>query len=210
MSCLRGLSTDIVGLSETNACWSHPHLRSDFHSATRRFYKQSKVSFGSPTRQIDPCSQSDTFQAGGNLTLITGFMTSRVTGQTSIEDSTGLGRWCGVTLEGKDGCLLTIITAYRVCHGSPSTAPLGSSFLREYEFLRSTKSSSVNPRRRFLSDLQSAIHDLQALDHSIILMLDANSTMDSDAHFSDFISACGLNDAHSQDPAPSTYIGSAT
>ena len=209
ISCIKGLSTDIAGLSETNACWSHSHLRSDFRAATRRFYKQSKAVFGSPTRSIDPCSPSETFQAGGNLTLITGCMASRATGQ-GIEDETGLGRWSGVTLEGQDGHLLTIITAYRVCSGSPSTAPLGSSFLREYEFLRRTKSASLNPRRRFLVDLKTLILDLQDLGHAIILMLDANSTMDSDTHFADFVFACGLQDAHSQDPAPSTYIGSAT
>ena len=209
MSCLQGLSTDIAGFSETNACWSHAHLRADFHSAVRRSYKQSKVVFGSPTKDIDPCTSSESFQAGGNLTLITGRMTSRSTGQ-NIEDSTGLGRWSGVTLEGTGGCRLSIITAYRVCNGSPSSAPLGSSFLREYEYLRTTKSVSLNPRRRILSDLRSAIHDLQESGHAIILMLDANSTLDSDRHFSDFISSCGLHDAHSNDPAPSTYIGSAT
>ena len=153
MSCLQGLSTDIAGFSETNACWSHPHLRADFQSAVRRSYKQSTVAFGSPTKDIDPCNSSESFQAGGNLTLITGRMTARSTGQ-NIVDSTGLGRWSGVTIEGTGGCRLSIKTAYRVCNGSPSTAPLGSSFLREYEFLRSIKANSLNPRRQLLSDLQ--------------------------------------------------------
>ena len=39
-------------------------------------------------------------------------------------------------------------------------------------------------------------------------MLDANSTID-DKVISDFSSTCGLNDLHSLDPAPSTYIGAA-
>jgi hypothetical protein len=39
-------------------------------------------------------------------------------------------------------------------------------------------------------------------------MLDANSTLD-DVSFQDFLSLCGLNDLHSNDPAPSTFIGAA-
>ena len=142
-----------TGTSRTRFCWAHPHLRSDFHYAVRRFYKQSKVVFGSPTMAIDPCASSESFQAGGNLTIITGNMASRSTGQ-NIDDLTGLGRWSGVTLEGPDGCLVSIITAYRVCSGSPLTAPLGSSFLREYEYFKGLKSTSLNPRRLFLSDLE--------------------------------------------------------
>ena len=33
--CLQGLSVDIMGLSETNTCWSHHHLSSDFRLATK-------------------------------------------------------------------------------------------------------------------------------------------------------------------------------
>ena len=38
-------------------------------------------------------------------------------------------------------------------------------------------------------------------------MLDANSTLESDRSFSDFVFSCGLHDLHSSDPAPSTFIG---
>ena len=94
-----------------------------------------------------------------------------------------------------------------VSNGSPSSAPLGSSFLQEYEHLRTLKHSRPNPRRHFLTDLQSMVLQLQDSGHAIVVMLDANSTISSDTHFSDFIESCGLNDLHSQDPAPSTYIG---
>jgi hypothetical protein len=57
-------------------------------------------------------------------------------------------------------------------------------------------------------DLQQTILSLQEMGHCIILMLDANSTI-NDRALSDFSSTCGLNDLHSLDPAPSTYIGAA-
>ena len=207
MSCLQAYDVDIVGLSETNTCWSHPHLTADFQAAIRSFHKQSKVCFGSPSTSVDPCPTKEHHQAGGNVTLVTGPMTSRIHG-SAIQDSSGLGRWCGYTLLGKHDQKLTVITAYRVCHGSPSSVPLGSSFLREYEYLRSQKHAKPNPRRQFLLDLQTLVLQLQGLGHAIVVMLDANATLTSDNHFLEFIDTCGLHDLHSADPAPSTYIGS--
>jgi hypothetical protein len=112
-----------------------------------------------------------------------------------------------MTLDGTNGKKVTIITAYRVCSGSPQSAPIGSSFLREYEFFRENHYTSLNPRRLFFTDLQTTIIDLQKTGHCVVLMLDANSTLD-DGNFQLFIAACGLHDLHSTDPAPSTYIGS--
>jgi hypothetical protein len=133
---------------------------------------------------------------------------NRSTAGPDIKDDTGLGRWSGVSLEGPESKKLSIITAYRVCcSGSPQTSPIGSSFLREYEFFRERRYTSPNPRRLFLKDLQNAILALQDAGHSIIIMLDANSTMD-DPFLMDFLAKCGLHDLHSRDPAPSTYIGS--
>ena len=207
LQCTQGLSVDVLGLSETNTCWSHHHLSSDFRSATQKFHRQSKIAFGTVSPAVDQCLQSESFQSGGNVTAVLGSISSRVSG-SNICDHTGLGRWSGVTLEGPDAKKLSIITAYRVCKGSPQRAPLGSSFLREYEYFREQKFQSVNPRRQFFVDLQQTILALQEMGHCIILMLDANSTID-DRAILDFTSTCGLNDLHSLDPAPSTYIGAA-
>jgi hypothetical protein len=203
--CIQGLDVDLFGLSETNTCWSHHHLSSDFRTSLRRYFRQSKTVFGFVSPNIDKCSQKETFQSGGNLTCLIGSAVARV-GGSDILDATGLGRWSGITLEGSDGKKISIITAYRVCSGSPQTAPIGSSFLREYEFFRENKYNSLNPRRLFLVDLQKVILALQESGHSTILMLDANSTLD-DAHFQVFLATCGFHDLHSGDPAPSTYIG---
>jgi hypothetical protein len=207
LDCIQALQVDVAGLSETNTCWQHPHLRDDFTSIARSQYRQSKVVFGSPSQAVDPIPSNETFQAGGNLLLLQGGLVSRVSG-SDIQDSSGLGRWCGVTLSGKSSQRLTIITAYRVCSGSIRTASLGSAFAREHQFFASTQ-TTVNPRRLFLRDLTTTIQALQEEGHYIVLMLDANSTESADPQFRDFISACDLSDLHSNDPAPSTYVGSA-
>ena len=206
LQCIRGLDVDIFGLAETNTCWTHHHLTSDFRSCLHRNSRQSKTVFGKISTDIDKCLQTESFQSGGNVTCCLGSSVSRVSG-SDIIDATGLGRWTGVTIAGVDGLRLSIITAYRVCAGSPQTAPIGSSFLREYEYFRERKHTSLNPRRIFLVDLQHTIQLLQDKGHCILLMLDANSTLD-DIHFSDFLTKLGLQDLHQADPALSTYIGS--
>ena len=194
-------------MAETNTCWSHPHLCSQFHSSLRRYYRQSKVNFASPDSTIDPCPPTDTFQSGGSITLATGGLVSCVSGEVDLSDNSGLGRWSGISLRGRDQTILTIITAYRVCSGAARTAPLGSAFLREHEYCRMNTTTSSNPRHMILIDLSLLIRHLQDLGHMIIVMLDANATLDTDHRLASFLSECNLNDLHSAAPAPSTYIG---
>jgi hypothetical protein len=89
-----------------------------------------------------------------------------------------------------------------------TVCPNWSSFLQEYEYFRERQLTSLNPRRLFFADLQKTISSLQELGHCIVLMLDANSTME-DPQLLEFIAMCGLNDVHTNDPAPSTFIGAA-
>ena len=207
MSCLQSLQVDFAGLAETNTSWQHHHLRDDFRNATKRTYRQHKVVFGSPTIECDPIPANETFQSGGTITLVTGHLVSRVHG-ASIIDPSGLGRWTGVTLVGSASTKLSIITAYRVCSGSIRSAPLGSAFAREYEYFRESQSiQSPNPRRLFLRDLTTEVHRLQEQGHAVIVMLDANATISTDPHFSDFLDMCSYSDFHANAPAPSTFIG---
>ena len=206
MHCLQSLKVDVAGLSETNTCWTHPHLQNDLRSVVRKYYLQNKLIFGSPSVSCDPIPATETFQAGGNVSLVTGRLVSRVDG-ASLTDKTGLGRWSGCTLSGQHGQKLTILTAYRVCSGSIRTAPMGSAFYREHEYFTTSGQQSPNPRRRFLQDISEVIINLQSAGHAIILMLDANATASSDSHFTDFMESCSLTDFHESDPAPSTFIG---
>jgi hypothetical protein len=205
-NCLQSLQVDVAGLAETNTCWSHTHLREDFVSVARQYYRQNKVVFGSPSVTCDSIPSNESFQAGGTITLLHGPLVSRLFGP-AIQDPSGLGRWSGVTLAGCNKQFLTILTAYRVCSNSIRNASLGSAFAREYHHFVTDTSQTVNPRRLFLRDIKKQIHDLQQSGHAIVLMLDANATEKTDPAFSDFISECSLIDLHSSDPAPSTYIG---
>jgi hypothetical protein len=138
--------------------------------------------------------------------MVTGNLMSRVDGGP-LHHPTGLGHWHGVSFSGQQGQKFTIITTYRVCAGSVKTASMDSAFYREYEHFITPTQKTVNPRRLFLRDLQDAITQLQTARHAIVLMMDANATLSSDPHLSEFMESCMLSDLHEWDPAPSTFIG---
>lgn len=157
LSCLRAYHVDIAGLAETNTCWSHPHLQAAFRNSLRSIPGQSKVAFGYPNRDIDPCHEKETFQAGGNLTLVTGAAVSQIHG-LPINDPTGLGRWSGITFQGKLGTLITMITGYRTCSGSIRTSPLGSTFIREHTHFQKIGEKKSKLEKNFLSRSHQPYH----------------------------------------------------
>ena len=208
LSCLRAYQVDIAGLAETNTCWSHPHLQTAFRTSLRSFPGQAKVTFGYPTRNIDPCTEKESFQAGGNLTLVTGTAVSQIHRQP-IVDPTGLGRWSGLTFQGKLGTQLTLITGYRTCNGSVKTSPLGSTYIREHSYFKAKGETNPNPRTHFIQDLTHLILQKQESGHEILLMLDANGSLETDTTLQTLLTQCNLLDIHRHHPAHSTYIGSA-
>jgi hypothetical protein len=182
------------------------HLQNDFKQCVRKQFGNHRVSFGHPALTIDTPHAKESFQAGGSVTLATGGLVSYLHGP-SIVDSSGLGRWSGITFRGGKGQYLSILTAYRTCTGSFCTAPIGSTFHREYEYFRSTGIPGPRPRVLFQQDLKLQIKNLQSHGHSVIVMLDANATLESDKIFAQMLSECDLHDLHSGTPAPSTYMG---
>lgn len=163
MNALQSIHADVAGLAETNTAWQHPHLRDDFNNVVRRFHRQNKTAFGSPSIAVDPIPTSESYQAGGSITLVVGSLVSRVHG-ANLSDPTGLGRWSGITLSGSETQKLSVITAYRVCSGSIRSVPLGSSFAREYNHFHSSTKQSVNPRRFFFAIYNNKLFNFKIRD----------------------------------------------
>ena len=188
MSCLVAYQVNIFGIAETNTCWSHHHLMAEFKHHARKHFRQNCIAFGSPSRTVDPCTERETFQSGGSVTVASGRTSSCSEGDT-LSDPTGLGRWSGLTFEGKGDTKVSIITAYRSCSGSIASSPLGSTYAREYEFFKRKGIKSPNPRGQLLTDLDEFLVDLWDgnTDHSIILMMDANAVLEEDKKFQELI-----------------------
>ena len=124
-------------------------------------------------------------------------------------DDTGMGRWSGIHLRGRHNNTLSIITGYRSCGGSKLSAPLGSTFHREYEHIKTLKCTThPNPRLQFIKDIGNIISKLQEKGNMIILMLDANGVINQDGQLREMVERLQVYDLQISDPAPSTYIGS--
>ena len=206
LSSMLSFSIDVFGMAETNSGWQHQYVQDKFKQCIRRQLQLGKAVFGSPSRTVDPLDDKDTFQAGGTTQVVRGNMTTTVFGPP-ILDPTGLGRWCGFTIIGKADNKLSVITGYRTCRGSIATSPLGSSFHREYVYFKDHRVKQPQPRKQFFLDLASTISELQNNGHALLIMLDANSDLESDSQMQDFLHSHDLSDVHKATPAPSTYIG---
>ena len=207
LSSMLSYSVDVFGMAETNSGWQHAHMQSTFKQCVRRQLQYGKTVFGAPTALIDPLDDKETFQAGGVTQVVRGPLTTSVFG-SSITDSTGLGRWCGFTFIGKAGQKFSVITGYRTCSGAISTAPLGSTFHREYVYYQEKGERSPQPRTRFITDLSNTIKRLQTSGHAILVMMDANAVLGKDTKLGEMLLSHDLEDLHKSSPAPSTYIGS--
>lgn len=152
------IGAGILCLPETNTNWSHPQNKSSFQKALKSIWKHSNYQESSSAETF----QSN-YQLGGTATVVLDRWTSRVV--TKGADPYGLGRWSFITLRGSNNKMITIITGYRVCNSSPSTAGVKTAYMQQYRGLsrklRSIKDSSApNPRRQFILDLQAWLEEL--------------------------------------------------
>ncbi|KAI2505051.1 hypothetical protein MHU86_9407 [Fragilaria crotonensis] len=207
LSSMLSYSVDIFGMAETNSGWQHPHLRNAFKQCVQRQFQYGKTVFGSPSVAIDPLHDRKPSTLG-----------SPPTGSRRINDSgfgppitdpTGLGRWSGFTLIGKDGQKFSIITGYRTCASSISSAPLGSTFHREYVYYQEQGEQHPQPRTNFLTDISSKLRELREQGHALLLMMDSNAVLERDHRLENMLMSQDLEDLHRLTPAPSTFIGSA-
>lgn len=76
-----------------------------------------------------------------------------------------------------------------------------------HSYFKDQRLNLPQPRKQFLLDLTRTVRDLQDQGHAILLMLDANSALDSDDHLREFLGNLNLHDVHVNNPVPSTYIG---
>jgi hypothetical protein len=83
LSCVSSLGADIIGMAETNSAWEHSHIRTTFHATARKQFQSHKVHFSSPSKDIDPMPDTESFQSGGTLTLATNTLVPMALGDPS-------------------------------------------------------------------------------------------------------------------------------
>jgi hypothetical protein len=158
----------IALLVETNTQWTQIN-KSAAQAMTHSITSQSKLCTSGSTEATDT-----DFQPGGTACVALGKWTGRIT--TRITDVTGLGRWSGFQLQGKNMKSLIVLSAYRPtnsCDPSDRTC-----YSQQWRILRgrNSNSNSPNPRQAFVDDLTKQIHKWKEQGTEIIIGIDANET----------------------------------
>jgi hypothetical protein len=87
-------------------------------------------------------------------------------------------------LTGKKSKAIALITAYRPCSNSPRSAGDKTVYMQQFRTLLAhatskESTSTPDPHRQFILDMQAWISHLQEQGHSIILCLDSNENLNS-------------------------------
>ncbi len=222
------LGAGVISLTETNTNWNQPyHLK----QVTKAFRDKWKTMTFQASQHPEHFHQQS--QRGGTLQVLTEQWVSRL--QTKGIDPYGLGRWSYMTLGGKGNKKVVIISAYRVCNTTLNSSGDCTAYMQQFRSILAYNndhniSSTPNPHRQFVIDLQAWIEMLQSEGASIILALDANEDILSttptyhpleykdgnfiqapqhNGHLATLLMTCGLIDtlSHSHPPPyPSTYF----
>jgi hypothetical protein len=194
-------------------CWADPSIdflqpaaTSKLKTQTLAHFKTARTAFSCSTI---PNEGQSLYKPGGTLTTTTGKWTTRCVG-CPIIDTSGMGRWSGLSYLGKNGRHLSILTAYR----SPRQQAKGGFgfYDQQYALLIASGIKKPNVRKQFVLDIIQFIQNLQSDGHDIILSLDANEAVTdiSEKQGIDLIlKSCHLADlhtlGHSQPPATYKY-----
>ena len=199
----RAIKADIVGLSETNLNWKERNVKAIVATTLRRYWKQIKTAFSSSDRTFDGTE----YQPGGTALIVGQPWSGRATMQ---DDTSGLGRWTEATLTGKADRKVTIISAYRVTQNRIENCGPFTAFTQQWHLLRMKGISSPDPREQFFVDLGIRLSSLRQQQSEIILMLDANDTLQNpNSRFTRWVREQKLVDIHVRkhgtDDEPPTY-----
>ena len=181
---------DCLCLSEINLEWKNPLVAQKIPAITKRFFNHSKFVAASSSIKFDRI-----YKPGGTASLITNEWTGRILNCDT--DTTGLGRWTTITLNGKRHRKIAIISAYQVCNTSIHQCGLTTCFSQQWHLLRAQGTEFPNPRKSFWTDLSRHIQNLQESAHLIIVVGDFNTSysINNSNPLSNLRSSCNLLDA---------------
>lgn len=171
LTILKKWKVDIMAYSETNINWRDDD-RQNIKTLIKPCYRNCTVSTSNSIEQ-----SSSYFQQGGTSTIITNSYTGRVI--ENLTDKSGLGRWSGYKLRCGNSRHLSILTAY--CPILDSKYETNTCYQQQWRILNQQSEYTIEPRQRMINDLQSTILELLAKQDEVILMWDANTSMDNNA-----------------------------
>jgi exonuclease III len=191
---------DILGVTEPNINFKNMHVKSKLYDIAKSFERNTQFST-SCSNQLRTVKKKQ----GGTMTILSG----RWAGRKHSTKSDSLGRWSSMTLVGKKGRKVTVITAYRVCQqkgGDGCTVY----HQQQLDFEQSGK-RMTNLRKQFCLDMVQFVRSLHQQHQIVILMGDFNEDFNQSGNeINTMIKDCGLVNVYTkvhgdQAKQPNTY-----
>ena len=166
---MKSIGADIIGANEINLDTNHPLVQRILHRQSKQVWEHSRLQTSSS--QI---SFNSTRKPGGTLLGVTGNTTARI-----VEHHSDLmGRFSSITLLGRLGKLITVISAYQVPKNSNLAGPT-TAHTQQVLQLKRNENPEQNPRKQFCDSLDRFLQDKIASGHQIILGGDFNEEIGS-------------------------------
>ena len=165
------VQADIMLIAEINLNLHQQRTRSNLTNSIRNFDKYARVQMAYPP---DPPYTTSAFNMGGNMAIVQGGLS----GRCGEQGADVFGRWSWITIRGQHTNLV-IISGYKV--GKNSGRPGGTSVAQQEvrAMLRRDHKLANKPREAFDEDLANFCTVQQNKGNEVILMLDANTPLDS-------------------------------
>ena len=160
---------DILGIQEVGVAFHMAPGHEKFHERIRdrRLNKIRTVQANNVNEKIGQ------FQWGGTAMIATNESANRV--KETGKDTTGLGRWSHMLLEGKNNHKVRVVSAYNPCKSS-NTQQLQTVYAQQKRYLIS-KGISTCPRLQFQTDLENEIKTWQQAGEMLIILMDFNENL---------------------------------
>jgi exonuclease III len=192
------LNCDLVGLCKTKLDVSKYHVKKTVSSAIKAKFKSAKHSAATSSIPFET-----DYKPGGTMTMCFSPCVTRF--HSKFEDP--LGRWCTLSLNGRNGLIVHFITVYQVvekANGGPFTA---------YQQQRASlllENRDLFPQQAFLLDFNKYLLSLSPKDSQFVVMGDFNEVVGrKSTGFSKITTAFQLVDVlshfHTLDNEVSTY-----
>ena len=178
------VQADVLMLTEINLNLYQSRVRAKLRDSIRDYDKYAKVQMAYPPDS--PYTTSD-FNMGGNMVIVQGGLS----GRCGEQGADVYGRWSWITIKGETNSLV-IISGYKV--GKNNGSPGGTSVAQQEvrAMLRRDHQLANRPRYAFDRDMADFCINQQNLGNDIILMMDANTPLDS-AEARTFINTANLH-----------------
>jgi hypothetical protein len=105
------------------------------------------------------------YQSGGDVCLLL----NRWTGykKENISDATGLGRWCGFRLKGKNQRTIIVLSAYRLAASQDISDK--NCYSQQWRIIQEKTEQEPNPQELFLLDLKKFVKQWEKDDCEVII-----------------------------------------